>query len=35
LPEQLHHDFGQNQFVIELRGNESQIRGETGLHAGD
>src|SRR5205807_10208431 len=35
LPEQLHHHLRQNQFVIELRGDELEIGGETGLHRGD
>ncbi len=33
--EQLHHDFGQNQLVIELRRDELKIGGETRLHSGD
>ena len=35
LAKQLHDHFSQNQFVIELRGDESEIGSETRLHAGD
>ena len=34
-PEKFHCYFGQDQFVIELRGHQLQIRVETGLHCVD
>ena len=33
--QQLHHDLGQHQFVIELAGDQAQIRFQAGFQAGD